>query len=191
MSLVRVRRDLRRLERLPEPGARLPARRARRAVAAADRPAVRRAGLRAHVARRRSSCLLVAMARDDRARATGSGAGARSSLAIGWFAGLVLSAAWAHKEVFWWPAFGAARPERAAVRRRGRSWSSRSCSGWRRRGGRGRASGCATRHAAPRASWRSGPAHDRRGRGRVIAFVRHGQTAVNRAAGCRAGSTRR
>jgi hypothetical protein len=27
-------------------------------------------------------------------------------LAIGWFAGLVLSAAWAHKEVFWWPLFG-------------------------------------------------------------------------------------
>ena len=33
------------------------------------------------------------------------------SLAIGWFAGLVLSAAWAHKEVFWWPAFGAGRPD--------------------------------------------------------------------------------
>ena len=32
-------------------------------------------------------------------------------LAIGWFAGLVLSAAWAHKEVFWWPAFGTARPD--------------------------------------------------------------------------------
>lgn len=32
-------------------------------------------------------------------------------LAIGWFAGLVLSAAWAHKEVFWWPAFGFARPD--------------------------------------------------------------------------------
>jgi hypothetical protein len=32
-------------------------------------------------------------------------------LAIGWFAALVLSAAWAHKEVFWWPAFGAARPD--------------------------------------------------------------------------------
>jgi hypothetical protein len=28
------------------------------------------------------------------------------SLAIGWFAGLVLAASWAHKEVFWWPAFG-------------------------------------------------------------------------------------
>jgi hypothetical protein len=33
------------------------------------------------------------------------------SLAIGWFACLVLSAAWAHKEVFWWPAFGAGRPD--------------------------------------------------------------------------------
>jgi len=32
-------------------------------------------------------------------------------LAIGWFFGLVLSAAWAHKEVFWWPAFGTARPD--------------------------------------------------------------------------------
>ncbi len=32
-------------------------------------------------------------------------------LAIGWFSGLVLSAAWAHKEVFWWPAFGGARPD--------------------------------------------------------------------------------
>ncbi|MDQ1455259.1 MAG: hypothetical protein QOH28_879 [Actinomycetota bacterium] len=32
-------------------------------------------------------------------------------LAIGWFAALVLSAAWAHKEVFWWPAFGAERPD--------------------------------------------------------------------------------
>jgi hypothetical protein len=33
------------------------------------------------------------------------------SLAIGWFAGLVLSAAWAHKEVFWWPLFGSERPD--------------------------------------------------------------------------------
>ena len=49
-------------------------------------------------------------------------------LAIGWFAGLVLSAAWAHKEVFWWPAFGTTPTRRAAVRRRGRSSSSRSCS---------------------------------------------------------------
>jgi hypothetical protein len=32
-------------------------------------------------------------------------------LAIGWYAALVLSAAWAHKEVFWWPAFGTARPD--------------------------------------------------------------------------------
>jgi len=31
-------------------------------------------------------------------------------LPIGWFAGLVLSGAWAHKEVFWWPAFGWSRP---------------------------------------------------------------------------------
>ena len=31
-------------------------------------------------------------------------------LPIGWFTGLVLSGAWAHKEVFWWPAFGWARP---------------------------------------------------------------------------------
>jgi hypothetical protein len=33
------------------------------------------------------------------------------SLAIGWFSGLVLAASWAHKEVFWWPAFGASRPD--------------------------------------------------------------------------------
>ena len=33
------------------------------------------------------------------------------SFAIGWFAGLVLSGAWAHKELFWWPAFGFERPE--------------------------------------------------------------------------------
>jgi hypothetical protein len=33
------------------------------------------------------------------------------SLSIGWFAGLVLAASWAHKEVFWWPAFGLDRPE--------------------------------------------------------------------------------
>lgn len=32
-------------------------------------------------------------------------------LAIGWYAALVLSAAWAHKEVFWWPAFGTALPD--------------------------------------------------------------------------------
>ena len=32
------------------------------------------------------------------------------SLPIGWFTGLVLSGAWAHKEVFWWPAFGWSRP---------------------------------------------------------------------------------
>jgi len=33
------------------------------------------------------------------------------SLAIGWFASLVLAASWAHKELFWWPAFGTARPD--------------------------------------------------------------------------------
>jgi hypothetical protein len=32
------------------------------------------------------------------------------SLAIGWLAGLVLSAAWVHKEVFWWPLFGTEFP---------------------------------------------------------------------------------
>jgi hypothetical protein len=32
-------------------------------------------------------------------------------LAIGWFAALVLSASWTHNEVFWWPAFGASRPD--------------------------------------------------------------------------------
>jgi hypothetical protein len=32
------------------------------------------------------------------------------SLAIGWYCGLVLTAAWAHKEVFWWPAFGTTFP---------------------------------------------------------------------------------
>ena len=32
------------------------------------------------------------------------------SLPIGWFTGLVLGGAWAHKEVFWWPAFGWSRP---------------------------------------------------------------------------------
>jgi hypothetical protein len=31
-------------------------------------------------------------------------------LPIGWFAGLVLAAAWAHKEIFWWPAFGWSLP---------------------------------------------------------------------------------
>lgn len=33
------------------------------------------------------------------------------SLSIGWFAALVLSGSWAHKELFWWPAFGTERPE--------------------------------------------------------------------------------
>jgi hypothetical protein len=37
------------------------------------------------------------------------------SLAIGWFTSLVLSGAWTHKEVFWWPAFGAARPHAALL----------------------------------------------------------------------------
>ena len=32
------------------------------------------------------------------------------SLPIGWFTGLVLSGAWAHKDVFWWPATGWSRP---------------------------------------------------------------------------------
>ncbi len=36
-------------------------------------------------------------------------------LAIGWFASLVLGASWAHKDVFWWPAFGAARPSAALL----------------------------------------------------------------------------
>ena len=34
-------------------------------------------------------------------------------LAIGWFSALVLSAAWTHQDVFWWPAFGASRPDAA------------------------------------------------------------------------------
>lgn len=33
------------------------------------------------------------------------------SFAIGWFCALVLGGAWAHEDVFWWPAFGAERPE--------------------------------------------------------------------------------
>ena len=37
------------------------------------------------------------------------------SLSIGWFTSLVLGGAWAHKEVFWWPAFGAARPRAALL----------------------------------------------------------------------------
>ena len=32
------------------------------------------------------------------------------SLVIGWFASLVLAGSWAHKELFWWPAFGVERP---------------------------------------------------------------------------------
>jgi hypothetical protein len=32
------------------------------------------------------------------------------SLAIGWFASLVLAGSWLHKELFWWPAFGWSRP---------------------------------------------------------------------------------
>jgi hypothetical protein len=32
------------------------------------------------------------------------------SLAIGWFTSLVLAGTWTHKQVFWWPAFGTARP---------------------------------------------------------------------------------
>ena len=37
------------------------------------------------------------------------------SLAIGWFTSLVLGGAWAHKEVFWWPAFGFARTNNALL----------------------------------------------------------------------------
>src|SRR6476660_3332476 len=37
------------------------------------------------------------------------------SLAIGWYCGLVLTAAWAHKEVFWWPAFGTTFPDVALL----------------------------------------------------------------------------
>jgi len=33
------------------------------------------------------------------------------SFAIGWLGGLLLGGAWVHEEVFWWPAFGAERPE--------------------------------------------------------------------------------
>jgi hypothetical protein len=32
-------------------------------------------------------------------------------LAIGWFSALVLSGAWTHNDVFWWPAFGGSRPD--------------------------------------------------------------------------------
>ncbi len=37
------------------------------------------------------------------------------SLSIGWFTSLVLGGAWAQKEVFWWPAFGASRPRAALL----------------------------------------------------------------------------
>ena len=33
------------------------------------------------------------------------------SLAIGWFCGLVLAGSWTHNDVFWWPLFGAGRPD--------------------------------------------------------------------------------
>ncbi len=32
------------------------------------------------------------------------------SFAIGWLSGLVLGGAWLHKDVFWWPFYGSARP---------------------------------------------------------------------------------
>jgi len=37
------------------------------------------------------------------------------SLAIGWFTSLVLSGAWTHKDVFWWPASGASIPHAALL----------------------------------------------------------------------------
>ncbi len=37
------------------------------------------------------------------------------SLAIGWFTSLVMGGTWAHKQVFWWPAFGTARPRAALL----------------------------------------------------------------------------
>jgi hypothetical protein len=37
------------------------------------------------------------------------------SLSIGWFTSLVLTASWAHKELFWWPAFGVSRPDAALL----------------------------------------------------------------------------
>ena len=57
------------------------------------------------------------------------------SLAIGWFAGLVLGGAWAHKEVFWWPAFGTARPDAPLLPPWPLAARSRSSSGSPRRGG--------------------------------------------------------
>ena len=104
-----------------------------------------------------------------RARASRS-AGSRASCS---------AAAWAHKEVFWWPAFGAAVPTRRCSRR----WpvvvvEELLGAGRRvvdvdavraRRPGRG-----------ARAFWRTGRLDDRRARSRVIAFVRHGQTELNR-----------
>src|ERR1700742_2381670 len=37
------------------------------------------------------------------------------SLAIGWFTSLVLSGAWMHKDVFWWPASGTTIPHVALL----------------------------------------------------------------------------
>jgi hypothetical protein len=34
---------------------------------------------------------------------------------IGWFLGLVLSTSWQHREIFWWPLFGADRPHVALL----------------------------------------------------------------------------
>ena len=90
------------------------------------------------------------------------------------------AAAWAHKEVFWWPAFGDDAPARAAAP---------AVAGAARRGA-ARARGgvvdvdaaSVSRDAARRRRASGAPAGSTIaiGEERVIAFVRHGQTELNR-----------
>ena len=139
--------------------------------------AVRRAGLRAHVARRRSSCSSSTMvAHRGPGPAAPAPARARASRSAGSRASCSSGVVGAQGSVL----VAGVRRGASARARCSRRWPvrrrSRSCSASPRRGGRGRGSGCATRRAA-RELLAHRPARDRGG-GAMISFVRHGQTAL-------------
>ena len=180
--------DLRRLERVPEPGPRLPADRGRRAAPAACstcRSARRRTRTRCC---RRSLVLVLAMAftagrgrRLRRRRAL--------SLAIGWFAGLVLGGVvGAQGGVLVAGVRRRRGPHAALLAAVAGPASSRSCSGWPRRGGRGRRFGLRD-PARRREFWRTGRLAIERGGAMIVVRPPRRRPRSTATAGCRVAST--
>ena len=158
----------------------------------AGRRAVRRAGVRAHAARRRCSCSCVVMLVHRPAAGTGCGAGARSSLLDRLVRGpRARRRRGRTRRCSGGRRSARTRPERAAAPAVAGRSSSRSCSGspaawwvWARLRPRATAPGGAT-------FWRTGPARDRGGAPRDPRSSGTARPRATATAGCWAASTRR